>query len=63
MLFRKFIAKLQPYTVKHEAVRKDSNINIGHQNVVESSLLLVSKESVRHPDFASISHGEILDTT
>ena len=52
-----------PYTVKYKAVREDSNINIRHQNVVKSSLLLISEKGVRHPNFPGISHREILDTT
>ena len=53
----------KPDTVKYKAVGEDSNINIRHQNVVKSSLLFVSEESVRHPNFPGISHRQILDTT
>ena len=52
-----------PYTVEDITVRKYSDIDIRHQDVVEAPLLLVPEEGVGHPNFSSISHCQVFYST
>ena len=52
----KVFACCLPYAVEHVPVGKDPNVNVGYQDVVEASLLLVSEEGVWHPNFFGVSH-------
>ena len=45
-----------PYAVENVPVGKDPNVNVGHQDVMEASFLLVSEEGVWHPNFFGVSH-------
>ena len=47
--------------VEDITIREDADIEVGCQNVVKCSNLLIPKESVRHPNFTGISHGQIFD--
>ena len=40
-----------PDAVEHVTVREYPDVEIGSQNIVKISDLLISKESVWHPDF------------
>ena len=51
-----------PDAVEDGAVREDADVEVGLQNCVEGTNLLVSEESVRHPDFTRISHRQIPNT-
>ena len=48
-------------TVENVAVRVDSDVEVGRQNVVELANLLVPEESVRHPDLADVGQGQVFD--
>ena len=48
-----------PDAVENIALREDPDVNIGHQDVVESSLLFISEEGVWHPNFLGICHGQV----
>lgn len=50
-----------PNTVEDVSIGKDSNVYIGHENIVKPSFLLVPEESIWHPHFTSIRHGEVFD--
>ena len=47
--------------VEHIAIGEDPHIEVGLDDVVELSLLLISEEAVWHPNFGAVCHGEILD--
>ena len=53
--------KAPPDAEKHVAIRKDPDVEVWCENVVESSDLLVSEESVRHPHLARVRQGQVLD--
>ena len=55
--------RYQPYTVEDITVRKYSDIDIRHQDVVEAPLLLVPEEGVGHPNFSSIRHCQVFYST
>ena len=42
-------------------VSVDSNIKVGHEDVVHGAAPLVAEEGVRHPDLARLRDGEVLD--
>lgn len=50
-----------PDAVQHVSIWEDSNVQIGSQNVVKTSNLLISKESVGHPDFGRIDQCQVFD--
>ena len=50
-----------PDTVEHVSPREDPDIKVWCQDFMESSNFLISKESVRHPHFAGISHCQVTD--
>ena len=51
-----------PDAVEDGAVREDADVEVGLQNCVEGTNLLVSEESVRHPDFTRVCHRQIPNT-
>ena len=51
---------LLPDTVENVAVGKDTNVNIGHKYVMESTFFFVSKECIRHPYLFGVCHCEVL---
>ena len=53
--------KAPPDAEEHVAVRKDPDVEVWCENVVESSNFLVSEESVWHPHLARVRQGEVLD--
>ena len=50
-----------PDTVQDIAIWEDSDINIGHQNIMETALLFVAKKGVRHPYLFGVCHCEVLN--
>ena len=50
-----------PYAVQHIPVGEYPDVDVGHQDVVEASLLLVAEERVGHPDLLRVGHREVLD--
>jgi hypothetical protein len=50
-----------PYTVKYVSVWKDSYVQVGLNDVVELSVLLVPEEGVRHPDLPRVGHRQVFD--
>ena len=50
-----------PDAIENHAIRIDSDVDIGDDDVVEVASLLVSEESVRHPDLAGVGDGEVGD--
>ena len=50
-----------PDTVENIPIWVDSDVEVGGEDVVELSDLLVPEESVRHPDLAGIRDGEVGD--
>ena len=62
-LFEALDCRYLPYTVEDITVRKYSDIDIRHQDVVEPPLLLIPEEGVGHPNFSSISHCQVFYST
>lgn len=54
--------KRYSYTVQYGTVGENSNVYIGHDDVVEMSLFLVRKEQVGHPNPASFGQSQIFKT-
>ena len=52
-----------PDAVQNFAFRVDPDVDVGHDDVVEVSSLLVLEKRVRHPDFVRVSHGEVFNLT
>ena len=50
-----------PDAVQHVSVGVDPDVEVGLDDVVELSVLLVAEEGVRHPDLGAVRHGEVLD--
>ena len=50
-----------PDAVEDVPVRVDPDVEVGGEDVVELSDLLVPEERVRHPDLARVSEGEVAD--
>ena len=55
------LAWSSPDTVENITIGKDSHVEIGGENGVKPTDLLVPEESVRHPDLAGVGHRQILD--
>ena len=53
------IRAFSPYAVENIPVRKDSDVQVRSQNVVESTNFFISEKSVRHPHFAGICEGQV----
>ena len=53
--------KAPPDAEKHIAIRKDPDVEVRCENVVESSDLLVSEESIGHPHFRRVRQSQVLD--
>ena len=51
----------RPDAVEDVTVREDSDVEVGGEDLVEPRHLLVPEESVRHPDLARVSEGEVAD--
>ena len=49
-------SSLIPYAVEDVSVWEYPNVDVGHQDVVKPTLLLVSEECVWHPNFLGVSH-------
>ena len=47
--------------VDNISIRKDTNIQIRSEDLVEATNLLISKESVRHPHLAGVCYGQVPD--
>lgn len=47
--------------VEDVSVGEDSDVEIGLEDVVEATDLLVAEECVRHPNFRCIRHRQIAD--
>jgi hypothetical protein len=52
-----------PYAVENGAVRKDAYVYVGHDDVVEMTLLLVGEEQIRHPDAISLRQSQVFQPT
>ena len=52
---------LIPDAVENITVRIDPDVEVGGEDVVEGTDLLVPEESVGHPDLAGVGHRQILD--
>ena len=50
-----------PDTVKNIAVGKNTNVHVGHQNVVKTAFFLITEKRVWHPHLLGVRHGEVLD--
>ena len=51
--------QLLPDAVQNIPIRVDSDVEIGSENVVEGTNLLVPEESIRHPHLTSISQSQV----
>ena len=51
----------QPDAVEDVTIGEDSDVQVGLYNVMKLTILLISEESVWHPDLADVRQGEILD--
>ena len=54
-------SSLLPDAVEDVPVRVDPDVEVGGEDVVESSDLLVPEESIRHPDLTGVREGEVTD--
>ena len=52
-----------PDAVEDVTVGEDTDIEVRGEDAVEPGDLLVPEEGVRHPNFASICHGQVADFT
>ena len=50
-----------PYAVEDITAREDPDIQVGGQDGVEATYLLISEECVRHPHFAGFCHCQVTD--
>jgi hypothetical protein len=41
-----------PYAIEDRTVRKNANVDVGHNNVVEVPLFFVREKEIGHPDAA-----------
>ena len=53
--------KAPPDAEKDVAIRKDPDVEVWCEDVVESSDLLISEECVWHPHLARVRQGQVLD--
>lgn len=49
--------RYSPYAIKNRAIRVNSYVYVGHDDVVEVTLFLVREEQIRHPDAISFRQG------
>lgn len=49
--------RYSPYAIKNRAIRENSYVYVGHNDVVEVTLFLVREEQIRHPDAISFRQG------
>ena len=61
MINQGYLKRYLPDTIENIARWKYSNIDIRHEDVVKSSLLLVPEEGVRHPNFPGIRHCQVFN--
>ena len=52
-----------PDAVEDAAVGVDADVQVGQNDVMEVSLLLVLEEEVRHPHHLRLGQGQVLDAT
>ena len=52
---------MKPDAVEDIAIWIHPDVQVGGQDVVEGSDLLVPEESVRHPDLAGVREGQVAD--
>ena len=52
-----------PDAVQHISIRINSDIKVWGEYLVKAPNLLISEESVWHPHFAGICHGQVPDLT
>ena len=55
------VVRWSPDTVEYVTLGKYPDVEIRSQDIVKTANLLISKESVRHPDFRGIDQRQILD--
>lgn len=48
--------------VQHRAVRKDPNVHVRHDDVVEVTLLLVGEEQIGHPHAVRLGQRQVFQT-
>ena len=52
---------LLPDAVENIPIRVDPDVEVGGEDVVEGSNLLVPEERVRHPHLTSVSQSQVFD--
>lgn len=57
----KSMVRWSPDAVEHVTIGKYPDVEIRSQDIVKTTDLLISKESVWHPDFCGIDQCQILD--
>ena len=55
------VIEVLPDAIENHAIRIDSDVDIGDDDVVEVSGLLVLEEGVRHPNFIWIRHCQVFN--
>ena len=53
--------EILPDAVENVPVREDPDVEVWRQDLVKSRNLLISKESVGHPDLPSIGESQVAD--
>ena len=48
-------------TIENITIGVDSHVQVGLNDIVKLSSLLVPEERVRHPDLLTVRHGQVLD--
>ena len=56
-----FSFSLIPDAVENITIRVDPDVEVGGEDVVELSDLLVPEERVRHPDLADVGERQVFD--
>ena len=49
-----------PDAVQNTSIRENSDVDVGNEDVVEATLLLVAKERVWHPHFCWVGQCEVV---
>ena len=50
-----------PNAIEHVSVGKNSDIDVGHEDVVKAALFLIAEERVGHPHLRRVGHRQVFD--
>ena len=58
-----YLYSVSPDTIEYIAIGEYPDVHVGHEDVVEPSLLLVPEKGVGHPHLLGVCHRQVLDAT